>query len=138
MKTGIICGSFDLIHNGHINLIKRAKTRCDILIVGVNSDRHILLRKKHKPVLPQDVRVEIVRSLKYVSQAYIIESGMDLVAKMISLGIKIDEYYRGDDARYTDWQRAENQQLLSFGIKPVYFKYTKNISSTDIRNKLKK
>ena len=138
MKTGIICGSFDLIHNGHINLIKRAKKRCDVLIVGVNSDRHILLHKKHKPVLSQDVRAEIIRSLKYVAQVYIIESGMDLVSKMTSLGIKIDEYYRGDDARYIDWQYAENQQLISLGIKPVYFKYTKNISSTDIRNKLEK
>ncbi|MBO7645126.1 MAG: adenylyltransferase/cytidyltransferase family protein, partial [Alphaproteobacteria bacterium] len=60
MKIGVVCGSFDLIHQGHINLIRNAAARCDYLIVGVNSDNRILTSKKHHPVLSQDIRLEII------------------------------------------------------------------------------
>lgn len=138
MKIGVVCGSFDLIHNGHLNLISRAIKRCDMLIVGVNSDGHIIKNKKHPPVLSQSIRLEIMKSLKYVTQAYIIDSGIELVKNLYALGIKVDEYYRGDDMYNTPQQIAENQQLEQLGIKPIYFKYTKNISSTKIRNSLPK
>ena len=136
MKIGILCGSFDLLHQGHLNLIRRAKRRCDILLVGVNSDKYIKQNKVHKPVLPQKTRCNLVKELRDVTAAYIIENGMSFVQTMIRAGIKIDEYYRGDDARGCESQIAENKFLVANNIKPVYFKYTKNISSTKIRTKI--
>lgn len=136
MKIGILCGSFDLLHQGHLNLIRRAKRRCDILLVGINSDEYIRQNKGHKPVLPQKTRCNLVKELRDVTAAYIIENGMSFVQTMIRAGIKIDEYYRGDDARGCESQIAENKFLVANNIKPVYFKYTKNISSTKIRTKI--
>ncbi len=138
MKTGIICGSFDLLHQGHINLIKRARRRCDVLLVGVNSDKYIQSHKGHNPVLPENVRRDIVAELRDVTNAYVIENGIAFVQQLLNSGVNITEYYRGDDARGTTAQNIENKFLCDHNIKPVYFKYTQNISSTKIRNNIKR
>lgn len=137
MKIGVVCGSFDLIHQGHINLIKNAAAQCDYLIVGVNSDSRILTSKKHLPVLSQDVRLEIIKELKSVKEAYLIDNGLQLVEFLGNKGIKVDEYYRGDDNKNTPEQKEENKILISKHIKPVYFKHTKGIHTTTIVNKIR-
>lgn len=137
MKIGVVCGSFDLIHQGHINLIRNAAARCDYLIVGVNSDNRILTSKKHHPVLSQDIRLEIIKELKSVKEAYIVDNGMELVDFLENRGLVISEYYRGDDNKNSPEQKQENKILQSKSIKPVYFKHTKGIHTTTIVNKIK-
>ena len=65
MKVVLVTGGFDPLHSGHIEYFKEAKKLGDKLIVGVNSDAW-LTRKKGKPFMPIQERVEIIRNLKMV------------------------------------------------------------------------
>lgn len=66
---GYISGTFDLFHKGHLNLLKRAKERCDYLIVGVVTDEGVRKYKHVEPFIPFEERREIVASCKYVDEA---------------------------------------------------------------------
>ena len=65
MKTVITYGTFDLLHYGHLNLLKRASRLGDRLIVGVSTDE-FCLEKGKKTVFKLEQRMEMVSDLKYV------------------------------------------------------------------------
>lgn len=65
MKVVLVTGGFDPLHSGHISYFKEAKKLGDRLVVGLNSDEW-LTRKKGKPFMPIQERVEIIRNLKMV------------------------------------------------------------------------
>ena len=65
MKVVLVTGGFDPLHSGHISYFKEAKKLGDKLVVGLNSDEW-LTRKKGKPFMPIQERVEIIRNLKMV------------------------------------------------------------------------
>jgi cytidyltransferase-like protein len=70
MKTiVVVSGGFDPIHSGHIKLFEAARALGDQLLVGVNSDAW-LRRKKGKPFMPFSERLNIVRNLRMVDDAY--------------------------------------------------------------------
>ena len=65
MKVVVCSGGFDPIHSGHISYLRAAKRLGDTLVVGVNSDDW-LTRKKGKPFMPLDERLQIIQAIKYV------------------------------------------------------------------------
>lgn len=70
-KIGLVQGSWDQFHIGHLRYIKKAKANCDYLIIGVDSDAKIQKRKgKNRPLIPQDERY-----------AMILEQGGDKIGK---------------------------------------------------------
>ena len=68
MKISIVSGGFDPLHLGHIELMKKAKSLADALIVIVNDD-DFLIKKKGKPFMVFKERIEIIKSLKFVDMA---------------------------------------------------------------------
>lgn len=130
---GYTTGTFDMIHNGHINLLKRAKSLCDILIVGVSTDE--LAKYKGKiPIIPYEERAEIVQSIRYVDQV-IPQTDRNKVNAYYKL--KYDKLIVGDDwLGDPEWNEWENE-LKQFNVPVIYLPRTPNISTTQIIDKIK-
>ena len=63
-KIGLVMGSWDQCHIGHIRYLKRAKEECDYLIVGVDSDEKIRKRKgPNRPLIPEDERYDTIMEI---------------------------------------------------------------------------
>lgn len=132
--VGYTTGVFDLFHIGHLKLLKRAKSLCDYLIVGVSTDE--LVRYKHKsPVIPFEERIEIVQSIKYVDTT-VPQENMNKFEAWKKL--KFDVMFVGDDWYNTEkWEKFE-KQFNEVGVKIIYLPYTKGTSSTLINEILLK
>ena len=60
-------GCFDLVHRGHIHLLRQAKTLGDILIVGLNSDVSVkAIKGPDRPIMPETDRIELIAALEMV------------------------------------------------------------------------
>ena len=133
MLIGYTSGVFDLFHIGHLNLLKSAKGMCDKLIVGVTVDDLVAYKDK-KPLIPFEDRLEIVRSIVYVD-AVVPQENMDKLAICKKLGANIifvgDDWY--DTPKWKDFER----ELGDYGIKVVYFPYTKGVSTSKIKEALR-
>jgi D-beta-D-heptose 7-phosphate kinase/D-beta-D-heptose 1-phosphate adenosyltransferase len=67
LKIVLTSGTWDLFHVGHAEYLERAKELGDLLIVGVDSDEKVRMRKgPHRPVVPQEERVHILAHLRHV------------------------------------------------------------------------
>jgi glycerol-3-phosphate cytidylyltransferase len=129
-RRGYVSGTFDMFHIGHLNLIRRAKERCDYLIVGVLADDVVMQNKKKWPVIPQHERLEITGALKYVDEVDITtEPLIDKVAAWEKY--RFDAMFSGDDHRDNDWLKAnEKDGLDGRGVDVVFFPYTKEVTTT--------
>ena len=64
-------GVWDLLHVGHLNIIKTAKRLCDFLIVGVCCDKLVKLHKGQFPTINEHNRSEMIRAIKYVDDVFV-------------------------------------------------------------------
>ena len=130
---GYTSGVYDLLHIGHINLLRNAKSMCDKLVVGVSTDKLVKKYKNKMPVIPFNDRIEMIKSIKYVD-AVIPQEDMDKLK--ICKKINASVVFVGDDWYGTEkWTKIENQ-LNKNGIRVIYLPYTKDVSSTKIINKI--
>lgn len=75
---GFTCGSFDLMHAGHVLMLKEAKKVCQWLVVGIQEDPSIDRKDKNQPVQSYEERIEMVRSCKYVDETILYKTEKDL------------------------------------------------------------
>jgi len=88
-------GCFDILHEGHIDYLKKAKKLGDCLILGINSDESIKsLKCQGRPIMPGKARAEIISSLEFVD--YVIIFPEQSTEKYIG-SIKPDVYIKGED-----------------------------------------
>lgn len=60
-------GCFDLLHRGHLHLLREAKKLGDLLVVGLNSDSSVqAIKGPHRPILPESDRAELIAALEMV------------------------------------------------------------------------
>ena len=114
-KIVAISGYFDPLHIGHIDLIKRARNLGNYLIVIVNSDEQVVL-KKGRSFMPQDERIEIMKSLKFVDKVILSIDKDRTVCKTLEM-VKPDIFANGGD-RITE-NIPEQEVCDRLGIKMV-------------------
>lgn len=130
---GYTTGVYDLFHIGHLNLLKRAKENCDYLIVGVTVDELVSYKGK-KAFIPFEERAAIVEAIKYVDKV-VPQENMDKMSAWKKY--HFNKMFVGDDWKGTDtWNRLE-KEFAEVGVEIVYFPYTKQTSSSQLRESLK-
>lgn len=131
LKIGYLSGTFDLFHIGHLNLLRRAKQYCDYLVVGVHKDAS---HKGKSTFISFEERCEIVRNIKYVDQVIPSErEDCDVYLKGI---VKYDYLFVGSDYKGTERFNRYEQIFADKGVKIIYFPYTQDTSSSQLRNAL--
>ncbi|UCC94955.1 MAG: adenylyltransferase/cytidyltransferase family protein [Candidatus Omnitrophota bacterium] len=91
-------GCFDVLHPGHIKVLREAKKRADILIVGLNSDRSVKkIKDERRPILDENARKCILEAIEYVD--YIVVFSENTPHKLIQ-EIKPDYLVKGGDWRH--------------------------------------
>ena len=129
MKRIITYGTFDLLHYGHINLLRRAKALGDYLIVALSTDEFNWNEKHKKCHFSYDIRKQLLESIRYVDLVIPEDSWEQKTTDVKKY--YIDTFVMGDDWTGTfDYLRDE-------GVEVVYFPRTPEISTTQIKNELK-
>ena len=123
-KTILTYGTFDLLHYGHLEILRRASLLGDKLIVGVSTDKFNEIKGK-TCVLPYQKRKELIESLDYVDKV-IPENNWDQKVTDIQDN-DIDIFVMGDD-----WKGKFNE--LKVFCEVIYFPRTNGISSTKLRS----
>lgn len=122
-------GCFDILHPGHIHLLKMAKSFGDVLIVGLNSDSSISKIKPERPIMAQDARIEVLSEISLVD--YIVVFGEEDPVMVIK-EIEPDVLVKGGD-----W-KIEQVKGREFAKETRIVEYLKNWSTTKIIEKIKK
>ena len=135
MVTVITYGTFDLMHYGHYNLLKRASQLGDKLIVGVSSD-DFCAEKGKKPVYNEEKRMEMVADLRFVDKVVLENSLAQKVDDVKEFGVDI--FCLGDDYKDVFPKMPEYQQLIDLGCKVMFLPRTPEISTTKLKSMLEK
>ncbi len=129
MRRVITYGTFDLLHYGHIDLLRRAKELGDYLIVAVSTDEFNWNEKHKKCYFSYDQRVRLVESIRYVDLVIPEDNWEQKITD--AKEYHVDTFVIGDD-----WE-GKFDFLKEKGVEVVYLKRTPEISSTQIKNDLK-
>lgn len=130
--VGYTCGVFDMFHIGHLNILQKAKSMCDYLIVAITTDEKVIYKQKHAIINQRD-RFEIVNACKYVDKTVYQEDHDKFKAWE---KYKYDILFVGDDWKgHPNWINWE-KQLDDVGSRIMYIPYTQGISSSLLRKNL--
>lgn len=128
MKRVITYGTFDLLHYGHINLLRRAKQLGDYLIVALSTDEFNWREKQKKCYFSYEERKQLLEAIRYV----------DLVIPEEGWGQKrtdVKEYHVDTFVMGDDW-KGKFDFLEEEGCDVVYLPRTPEISTTQIKSDL--
>lgn len=134
-KIGYTTGVFDMFHIGHLNILKKAKEKCDYLIVGVSTDSLVEEYKHKTPIVPFDERIEIVKAISYVDQV-VAQTSMDKFEAWKEL--KFNALFHGDDWKGSSMYENYEKQFNQVGVDLVFLPHTQGTSSTLLSEKLSK
>ena len=127
MKRVLTYGTFDLLHYGHINLLRRAKALGDYLVVGLSTDEFNWNEKHQRSYFSYDVRKSMLEAIRYVDLV-IPECSWEQKALDVEK-YNIDVFVIGDD-----WEGKFD--FLKSQCEVVYLPRTPEISSTKIKEEL--
>jgi glycerol-3-phosphate cytidylyltransferase len=133
MKVGITFSTFDLLHAGHVAMLRDAKNQCDYLIVGLQSDPTIdRPDTKNKPVQTMFERYLQLKAVEYVDEVipYQTEQDLEDILQTLNINVRIlGEEYRDKDFTGKDTCKRRDIEL--------YFnKRDHRFSTTDLRNRI--
>ena len=125
MKRVITYGTFDLLHYGHINLLRRAKEMGDYLIVALSTDYFNEIDKGKKTYFSYEQRKQLLEAVRYVDLVIPEENWEQKVNDMHEY--HIDTFVMGDD-----W-KGKFDFLRDEGVDVIYLPRTPEISTTKIK-----
>ena len=129
MKTGFTCSCFDLFHAGHIMMLKEAKSKCEYLIVGLQTDPTIDRPEKNKPIQSVFERFVQLDSCKYVDEVIVYATEKDLLDILHSY--PIDVRIVGDEYKDKDFTGKNLEH-----IEMYYNSRKHSFSTTELRQRV--
>ncbi|WP_261806923.1 glycerol-3-phosphate cytidylyltransferase [Lapidilactobacillus luobeiensis] len=130
MKRVITYGTFDLLHYGHINLLRRAKEYGDYLIVGLSTDEFNWDEKQKKCYFSYEKRKQLLEAIRYVDLVIPEQSWDQKVTDIAEY--HVDTFVMGDD-----WQGKFDYLRDKTSAEVIYLPRTAEISTTQIKADLR-
>ena len=128
MKKVTTYGTFDLLHYGHINLLRRAKSLGDYLVVGLSTDEFNNKEKNKECYFDYENRKLLLDAVRYVDLVIPEENWEQKISDIQKYNI--DVFVIGDD-----W-KGKFDYLKDIGVEVVYLPRTKEISTSKIKDDL--
>ena len=133
MKVGFTCSAFDLLHAGHVQMLREAKDQCDYLICGLQVDPSIDRKEKNPPVQTIIERYTQLKAVGYVDEIIPYGSEQDLedILSLYNIHMRIlGEEYRDKECTGRDNCRKRDVEIF-------FNKRDHRFSSSDLRNRVK-
>lgn len=134
MKVGFTCSAFDLLHAGHVQMLRNAKEQCDYLIVGLQTDPSVDRSNKNSPIQTIVERYSQLNACKYVDEIipYTTESDLEDILSMCHIDVRIlGEEYKDMDFTGKDIGKKR-------GIQLYFNERSHRFSSSDLRKRVEK
>lgn len=132
LKVGLTNGCFDLLHAGHVNYLNKARTKCDRMIVAINTDVSVrLLKGPTRPVNNEQSRATVLGGLAAIDMIVLFGAdtlGADNTASPVIQVLKPDLYFKGAD--YTIDRIPEAKIVQGYGGKVELIELTEGQSTT--------
>jgi len=132
MVVGFTCSAFDLLHAGHIQMLRDAKEQCDYLICGLQINPALDRKEKNAPIQTVVERYTQLKAVSYVDEIipYLTESDLCDILSMYHIDVRIlGEEYREKDFTGKDICKKR-------GIQLYFNKRDHRFSSSDLRKRV--
>ena len=132
MKVGFTCSAFDLLHAGHVQMLRDAKDQCDYLICGLQVDPTLDRPEKNAPIQTVVERYTQLKAVSYVDEIipYVTEGDLEDILSMYHINVRIlGEEYRDKDFTGKDICRKRDIELH-------FNKRDHRFSSSDLRKRV--
>lgn len=131
-SIGFTSGAFDLLHAGHVDYLEKAKSKCDILVVGVNTDTSVKSYKgDDRPINSEDRRVNVIAALESVDFVFLFSERRN--QKNIEI-LKPNYYIKAGD--YSANQLTSKEVIESIGGEVILIPVEESVSTTQLINKV--
>ena len=132
MRIGFTASTFDLLHAGHVMMLREAKTVCDYLIVGLQTDPTIDRPEKNKPVQTLLERYIQLNAIEYIDEIvpYQTEQDLEDILNMFPINVRI----LGEE--YKNRKFTGRDTCTKRGIELYYNKRDHRFSSSDLRERV--
>ena len=132
MKVGFTCSTFDLLHAGHVIMLREEKEQCDYLLVGLQVDPSVDRKEKNSPIQTIVERYTQLKAVGYVDEIipYGTEEDLEDILQMYPINIRIlGEEYRDKDFTGKDICRSRDIDLH-------FNKRDHRFSTSDLRSRV--
>ena len=132
MRIGFTCSTFDLLHAGHVMMLREAKAQCDYLICGLQVDPSIDRPEKNSPIQSIVEREAQLAAIKYVDEVIIYCTEDDLcdIINMYPIDVRIL------GVEYKDKDFTGKDECKKRGIQLYFNKRDHRFSTSDLRKRV--
>lgn len=132
MRVGFVASSFDLLHAGHVQMLREAKEQCDYLICGLQTDPTLDRPTKNQPVQTIVERYTQLKGVRYVDEIvpYATEKDLEDILSMYHIDVRI----LGEEYRELDFTGKDICKKR--GIQLYFNKRDHRFSSSDLRKRV--